>query len=86
MQEIKLSFNIKLEQWIIEDEKGIVRAIFDLSNPDIDHWSDLLPPPEESMQAVFYPDGKKEIKVSAYDQFFPNRMDAMCLSFIERYE
>jgi alpha-D-xyloside xylohydrolase len=85
LEEIKLSFKIKLEQWIIEDEKGIVRAIFDLSTPSIDHWSDLLPPPEESMQVVFYPDGKKEIKVSAYDQFFPNRMDAMCLSFIERY-
>jgi alpha-D-xyloside xylohydrolase len=85
LQEIKLSFEIKAEQWKVEDEKGIIRAIFDLSNPEIDHWSDLLTAPEESMQAIFLPDGKKEIKVSAYDQFFPNRMDAMCLSFIERY-
>ena len=85
LQEIKLSFEIKEEQWIVVDEKGITRAIFDLSNPKIDHWSDLLTAPEESMQAIFLPDGKKEIKVSAYDQFFPNRMDAMCLSFIERY-
>ncbi|MEO8237357.1 MAG: alpha-xylosidase [Flavobacterium sp.] len=85
LQEIKLSFEIKEEQWKIEDEKGIIRAIFDLSNPEIDHWSNLLTAPEESMQAIFLPDGKKEIKVSAYDQFFPNRMDAMCLSFIERY-
>lgn len=85
LQEIKLSFEIKAEQWKVVDEKGIIRAIFDLSNPEIDHWSDLLTAPEESMQAIFLPDGKKEIKVSAYDQFFPNRMDAMCLSFIERY-
>ena len=85
LQEIKLGFTIDSDHWIVKDEKEIVRAIFDLSDPEIDHWSDLLTAPEESMQAVFLPDGKKEIRVSAYDQFFPNRMDAMCLSFIERY-
>ena len=46
----------------------------------------ITPEPEESMQVVFYPDGKKAIMVSAYDQFFPARMDAMCLSFIEQYD
>jgi len=71
------------EAWKVKDAKGTLRAVFNLSNPEIDHWSDLLPEPQESMQAVFYPDGKKAITVSAYDQFFPGRMDAMCLSFIE---
>src|SRR5690606_4563360 len=71
--------------WKVNDANGITRAVFDLSDPEINHWSDLLPYPEESMQATFFPDGKKAITVSAYDQFFPGRMDAMCLSFIEQY-
>ncbi len=83
IQETELSFKKLNEQWIIEDESGIIRATFDLRDPEIDYWSDLLPKPEESMQAIFYPDGQREIKVSAYDQFFPRRMDAMCLSFVE---
>ncbi|WNH09424.1 hypothetical protein [Thalassobellus suaedae] len=84
LKETKLTFEKSEEHWTIRDEEGIKRAVFNLSNPEIDHWSDLLPEPEESMEATFYPDGKKEIVVSAYDQFFPNRMDAMCLSFIEQ--
>ncbi len=86
LQEIKLHFEKKSDKWIVKDPNGTLRAVFDLSEPKIDHWSDLLPEPEESMQAVFYPDGKKAIMVSAYDQFFPARMDAMCLSFIEQYD
>lgn len=85
LQEVKLNFTQNAEQWIVKDENGIIRAIFDLSNPAIDHWSELIPAPDESMQATFLPDGKKEIKISAYDQFFPKRMDAMCLSFVEKY-
>jgi alpha-D-xyloside xylohydrolase len=85
LQEVKLNFTQNADEWIVKDENGIIRAIFDLSNPVIDYWSDLIPAPDESMQATFFPDGKKEIKVSAYDQFFPKRMDAMCLSFVEKY-
>ncbi len=85
LPEVPLAFEKHENEWIVKDLSGVKRAVFDLSNPEIDHWSDLLSPPEESMQATFYPDGKKEIKVSAYDQFFPERMDAMCLSFIEKH-
>ena len=85
IQEVKLNIQKSENQWTVKDINGITRAVFDLSNPEIDHWSDLLPAPEETMQATFYPDGKKAVKVSAYDQFFPGRMDAMCLAFIERH-
>ncbi|WP_157208122.1 glycoside hydrolase family 31 protein [Mariniflexile maritimum] len=84
IQEIKLNIHKSSEKWKVIDVNGTLRAVFDLSNPEIDHWSDLLPAPQESMQAIFYPDGKKAVTVSAYDQFFPARMDAMCLSFIEK--
>ncbi|MEL0456030.1 alpha-xylosidase [Flavobacteriaceae bacterium SZ-1-7] len=86
IQEVKLNIQKSKNQWIVKDNNGITRAVFDLSHPEIDHWSDLLPAPEETMQATFYPDGKKAVKVSAYDQFFPGRMDAMCLSFIEKHD
>jgi len=86
IQEMKLNIQKYQDKWTVNDANGNIRAIFDLSNPNIDHWSDLLPAPDESMQATFYPDGKKAITVSANDQFFPGRMDAMCLSFIEKYD
>tara|TARA_R110002124_G_scaffold276347_2_gene447103 strand:- start:1111 stop:3408 length:2298 start_codon:yes stop_codon:yes gene_type:complete len=84
VKETKLSFEKSQEVWVVKDAEGVKRAVFNLSDSEIDYWSDLLPNPEESMEATFYPDGKKEVVVSAYDQFFPNRMDAMCLSFIEK--
>lgn len=84
VQEIELNFNKDTDKWLVKDINEVTRAVFDFSNPEIDYWSDLLPEPEESMQATFYPDGKKAVKISAYDQFFPGRMDAMCLSFIEK--
>lgn len=85
IQEMKLNIVKHIDKWEVIDANETIRAVFDLLDPEIDYWSDLLPEPEESMQAVFYPDGKKAITVSAYDQFFPNRMDAMCLSFIEKH-
>ncbi|KJD34370.1 alpha-glucosidase [Tamlana nanhaiensis] len=85
VEEVKLSFTKTKNKWVIKDANKVTRAVFDLSEPEIDYWSDLLPSPEESLQATFYPDGKKAITVSAYDQFFPGRMDAMCLSFIEQH-
>ncbi|MFG6685764.1 TIM-barrel domain-containing protein [Mariniflexile sp. HNIBRBA6329] len=85
IKESKLNIEKSSDEWLVKDVNGKLRAVFDLSSPEIDHWSDLLPEPDESMKATFYPDGKKAIRVSAYDQFFPARMDAMCLSFIEKY-
>lgn len=83
VQETKLSIKKSNESWVVIDANNLVRAHINLTIPEIDYWSDLLPKPQESFEAVFYPDGKKEVVLSAYDQFFPSRMDAMCLSFIE---
>lgn len=69
------------DKWIVKDQNQNIRAIFDLSDPQTDHWSDLLPGPQESLKAAFYPDGKKEVRISAYDQFFPARHEAMALAF-----
>jgi len=82
-KETKLTYKKTSENWEVTDAHGVVRARINLTTPEIDHWSDLLPKPQESFDAIFYPDGKKEVVLSAYDQFFPSRMDSMCLSFIE---
>jgi len=84
LQPSHLKLEIKTKKWIIRDVNGKIKARFDLRSPEIDHWSDLLPPPEESVVASFYPDGKKEVKISSYDQFFPARQEAFALAFVEK--
>lgn len=79
-----LSYKIKGDTWVVSDSKGVKKAVFDLSNPVLDHWSDLLPAPDETLNVVFYPDGKKAVLISAYDQFQPARHDAMALAFVEK--
>lgn len=71
-------------KWIVRDTMGAVRAILNRNLPAAEHWSDLLPPPGETPDLAFYPDGNKEIRLSAYDQFFPARQDAFPLAFVER--
>lgn len=73
----------KENEWLVKDNRGMIRAEFNLKGPEINHWSDLLPPPDETLQAVFYPDGKNPVKISAYDQFFPARNEAIALGFVE---
>lgn len=71
------------ETWVVLDSDGTKRAIFNRKPIDIDFWSDLLPEPNETLDVTFYPDGEKEMKLSAYDQFFPARHDAFALAFAE---
>ena len=72
------------DEWLVKDAKGIVRARLNCRPSAIDHWSDLLPVPEETLDLSFFPDEKKEIKISAWDQFFPARQDAFALAFVEK--
>ncbi|AWW31203.1 alpha-xylosidase [Echinicola strongylocentroti] len=82
VKESPLSIEKAAEEWIIRDDRQVVRAIIDLSAPTIDWWSDLLPAPEPTFQATFFPDGKKAVNISSQDQFFPGRVDAMGLAMI----
>ena len=83
LQIIPLSFQKNENQWVISDSKGVNRAVFNFEETILDYWSDLLPPPNETAALSFFPDGKKEVKISAYDQFFPARHDAHALAFVE---
>ena len=62
---------------------GKTVATTDLSEPQLDKWSDLLPPPQPAPFITFYPDGdeRKGIALSD-DHFSPPRYDALPLGFV----
>lgn len=79
-----LHFEKAEDCWTVKDGEGKKKAVFNFQQPPTDHWSDLLPPPQETLDIRFYPDGDREIKISAYDQFFPARQDALPLAYVEK--
>ena len=81
-----LSFEKTKEEWIIKDKNGNKKAVVNFRAPVIDWWSDLQPGPPETIDMSFFPDGNKEVKLSAYDMFSPARHDAHALAFVERNE
>lgn len=81
---IQLKIEKTDEEWRIRDASGAIRASLNRRSLPVDHWSDLLPPPEESIDLSFFPDGNKQISLSAYDQFFPVRQDSFALAFAEK--
>jgi len=57
-------------------------ATIDLGKPKLDHWSDLLPPPQPTPFITFYPDGDETKGVALSDDHFsPPRYDALPLGF-----
>jgi alpha-D-xyloside xylohydrolase len=70
--------------WEIIDRSGRLRMRVDTADPSIVTWSDLLPGPDETLNASVYPDGKTPVPFMAYDQFFPRRHESMALAFVER--
>jgi alpha-D-xyloside xylohydrolase len=80
----ELHYEKNPEEWIIVDENNAKRAVFSFSEAKIDWWSDLLPAPAETLYLSMFPDGKKEVALSAYDMFSPTRHDAFALAYVER--
>ncbi|MGE4587249.1 MAG: alpha-xylosidase [Mangrovibacterium sp.] len=72
------------DEWLVKDVRGRIRARHNRRPVPTDHWSDLLPPPRETLEMVFLPDGNRQVELSAYDQFFPDRQDAFALACVER--
>ncbi len=79
-----LSFEKKENEWIINDSKGNKKAVVNFREPEIEWWSDLQPGPQDTIDIRFFPDGKQEVKISAYDMFSPARHDAFALAFVEK--
>jgi len=78
-----LSLEKTATEWFIRDEDGQCRARIGLTDPVVEVWSDLLPAPEETFDLRCYPKAGQEVALSAYDQFQPNRHDAMALVYVD---
>ena len=68
-------------EWIISTADGVRRAVINMREPILDRWSSLQPDPQETLDLRLYPDGKREIRLAAYDHFSPPRYDALPLAF-----
>lgn len=79
-----LTFEKTTDEWLIKDKTNRKKAVVHFREPEIDWWSDLQPAPAETIDLRFFPDGKKEVKLSAYDMFSPARHDAFALAYVER--
>ena len=67
---------------IVTAKDGTIVGTFDLTPPVLDHWSDLLPPPQPAPFITFYPDGDREKPIALSDDHFsPPRYDALPLGF-----
>ena len=61
---------------------GTKVGFVNLETPVLDHWSDLLPPPQPAPFITFYPDGDPTKPVALSDDHFsPPRYDALPLGF-----
>ena len=86
IQTLPLKLKRTEEGWSVCTEDKVVRAIIQLKEGEIDHWSDLLPDPQPTFDLRLYPDGVKEIRLAAYDHFSPPRYDALPLAFCKMDE
>ena len=60
-------------------------ATIDLSDPVVDHWSDLLPDPQPAPFITFFPDGDEDKAIALSDDHFsPPRYDALPLGFVSQ--
>ncbi len=82
IHKIPLKVTVQENGWLLTDPTGSRRAWINLQEPELDYWSDLLPAPQETLDITFYPDGEREIKLSAYDHFSPPRYDGLPLAYI----
>lgn len=69
------------DQWTISTGDSVKRAVINMREPVLDRWSDLQPDPQETLDIRLYPDGKREVRLAAYDHFSSPRYDALPLAF-----
>ncbi|MCD8291443.1 MAG: alpha-xylosidase [Prevotella sp.] len=76
---LKVAFNNG--EWAVTDPDSITRVIINVKEPELDRWSSLQPDPQETLDIRLFPDGKREIRLAAYDHFSPPRYDALPIAF-----
>jgi alpha-D-xyloside xylohydrolase len=86
VKQLPLSVSKSDEGWAVSTADGVRRAVVYTKAGKTDHWSDLLPAPQPTFDLRLYPDGVKEIRLSAYDHFSPPRYDALPIAFCKSGE
>lgn len=86
VKRLPLSVSKSDEGWTVSTADGVRRAVVYTKAGKTDHWSDLLPAPQPTFDLRLYPDGVKEICLSAYDHFSPPRYDALPIAFCKSGE
>ena len=81
VRKVPLGVSFADGRWTVTDAEGAVRAVINVAEPKLDRWSSLQPDPQETLDLRLYPDGKREIRLAAYDHFSPPRYDALPLGF-----
>lgn len=84
VQKLPLQVEAGEGEWVIRSSDGVCRARINVKEPVLAHWSDLLPAPQETLDLTVYPDGKREIRLAAYDHFSPPRYDGLPLAYCVR--
>lgn len=84
VQKLPLQVEAGKGEWVIRSSDGVCRARINVKEPVLDPWSDLLPAPQETLDLTVYPDGKREIRLAAYDHFSPPRYDGLPLAYCVR--
>ena len=69
------------DQWHIYTADGTLRAIINMQEPRLDRWSSLQPDPQETLDITLFPDGKRKVRLAAYDHFSPPRYEALPLGY-----
>lgn len=84
VQKLPLQVEAGEGEWVIRSSDGVCRARINVKEPVLAPWSDLLPAPQETLDLTVYPDGKREIRLAAYDHFSPPRYDGLPLAYCVR--
>ncbi|CDD83534.1 glycoside hydrolase family 31 candidate alpha-glycosidase [Bacteroides sp. CAG:462] len=84
VQKLPLQVEAGEGEWVIRSSDGVCRARINVKDPVLAPWSDLLPAPQETLDLTVYPDGKREIRLAAYDHFSPPRYDGLPLAYCVR--
>lgn len=84
IRKVPLSVEKQEGKWVLSTEDGTKRAVINVEPPVLDRWSELLPDPQETLDITLYPDGKREIRLAAYDHFSPPRYDGLPIAFCKR--
>ena len=69
------------DQWLISTTDGTLRAVINMRPSPLDRWSSLQPDPQDTLDMRFFPDGRHEVRLAAYDHFSPPRYDALPIAF-----